>query len=68
MFVFENFIQYAMVNAGNTTLGSNFFGTAPLTMPMWITSWICGIFTLVVGVIAKLIPIERFRFIQIDLE
>jgi Ca2+-transporting ATPase len=66
---FEFGVQQLMINAGHSTLGSALLGTAPLTQGMVATCWGFGIFSLVVNVALKKIPLENFAFVRhIDLE
>ena len=66
---FEFAIQQLMINAGSTTLGSALLGTAEMTQGQTITCWGFGLFSLVVNVALKQIPLENFAFVRyIDLE
>ena len=66
---FEFFIQQMMIKAGHSTLGSALLGTAPMSQGQIATCWGLGIFSLVVNVLLKQIPLENFAFVRyIDLE
>ena len=65
----EMAVQLFMINAAHSDLGSALLGTAPMTLVMHISCWVFGAFSLVVNVILKQIPLEKFTFAQkIDLE
>lgn len=65
----EMAVQTIMINAGSNNLGSALLGTTELTGPMMFCCWLFGIFTLVVNIIAKQIPCEKFAFLdRLDLE
>ena len=65
----EMFFQLLMIRAGSTTLGSALLGTAPMTAFMNLICWIFGIFSLVVNIGLKKIPVDKFKFAEkIDLE
>lgn len=67
--IFEMAVQTIMINAGSNNLGSALLGTTELTSTMMFCCWLFGAFTLVVNVIAKQIPCEKFAFIErLDLE
>lgn len=70
VFAFEMFIQINMVHAGDSLIGSALLGTATLDFNMELTCWILGVFSLIVNVISKQIPVETFKFANelIDLE
>ena len=64
IFAFELGVQQFMINAANSTLGSALLGTAPMTGAQTAVCWGLGAFTLVVNVILKQIPVEKFAFIR----
>lgn len=65
----ELFIQVCMIKAGKTVLGSALLGTASLEPLQTMACWLFGAFSLVVGVISKKIPVEKFYFVDnVDFE
>ena len=64
----EVFIQQLMINLGGTVLGSACLGTAELDLPMQVTCWCLGAFSLVVNVALKQIPLDVFIRTCPDLE
>lgn len=58
-----------MVSSGTSTLGSALLGTAPMTPMMTLTCWIFGALTLVVNVVIKQIPHDKFISVEkMDIE
>lgn len=51
-----------MLLSSEFKVGSALFGTAPLSPEMHMICWGFGVFSLIVNVIAKKIPIENFNF------
>jgi magnesium-transporting ATPase (P-type) len=69
VFLLEMGIQDVMIRAGQWGLGSAIVGTTSLTQGMTITCWAFGVFSLVVNLIIKQIPIDYFEFTsKINLE
>jgi len=65
----EMIVQHVMIKAGESTLGSALLGTAPMTPMMTTSCWLFGAFTLVVNVVIKQIPFEKFIFVErLDIE
>jgi Ca2+-transporting ATPase len=65
----EMFGQFCMLKAGTTELGSALLGTTQMTLVQHIICWCLGVFTLILQVIGKKIPLEYFEFaLKIDLE
>jgi len=64
----EVLVQQLMISAGSTTLGSALLGTAELDVPMQVTCWCLGAFSLVVNVALKQIPLDVFIRTCPDLE
>lgn len=61
-------IQYLMINASQSTVGSALFGTAPITNMQALTCWIFGFMSIPLNVIFKKIPLSSFAMFSIDLE
>lgn len=70
IFIFEMALQNYMIYAARYQLGSALLGTAPLTTAQLITCWCLGAFTLVVHVIMKQVPLEKFAWFEknVDIE
>lgn len=69
VFLVEVAIQHLMINAGGSVIGSALLGTTPLSFYQMLTCWLLGVFSLVVNIISKSIPLSNFAFSdQIDLE
>jgi Ca2+-transporting ATPase len=68
IFSIELGLQSYMIYAAKFDLGTAILGTAVLTKNQLITCWSLGAFTIVINAISKLIPIEKFSFVNIDLE
>ena len=58
-----------MIGAGETKIGSALLETTEMTPMMILSCWIFGASTLVVNVIIKQIPEEKFKFAEtLDIE
>jgi Ca2+-transporting ATPase len=68
VFAIEAGVQSYMVYAAKFDLGTAILGTAELTPKQLITCWSLGAFSLAVNAISKMIPVEKFSFVNIDLE
>lgn len=69
VFLFEIAIQQIMINASNSTLGSALLGTAPLATEQQMLCWVLGSLSLVVNIVSKQIPLQKFDFTRkINLE
>lgn len=64
VFAFECFIQHVMVTAGDYGIGKAFLQTSKLDTAMTITCWSFGVFTLIINLAIKQIPIEYFEFTE----
>merc|ERR1712032_862275 len=64
----ELLVQQLMIDLGSTPLGSAVLGTAALDVPMQVTCWCLGTFSLVVNVALKQIPLDVFIRTCPDLE
>jgi magnesium-transporting ATPase (P-type) len=65
----EMAVQSVMIKAGHSTLGSALLGTAPMSPLMLTVCWVFAVLTLVMNVIIKQIPAEKFIFVErLDLE
>lgn len=65
----EMALQTLMIESGKSNLGSALLGTAPMTPMMIFFCWFFGALTLIVNVIIKQIPYEKFIYMErLDLE
>ena len=60
--IIELIVQHFMLLSSNFKVGSALFGTAPLSFEMLLICWGFGLFSLIVNIIAKKIPLENFKF------
>jgi len=69
IFIGEIVVQQFMIyGGGSSILSSVLLGTAELSVPMQITCWCLGAFSLVVNIVLKQIPIDRFEELCPNLE
>ena len=61
---FEFFLTWFMVDIGATALGSALIGTANITPGMHLYCWLQGASVLLINLIIKKIPKEKFDFVS----